>query len=521
MRAIVPRPNRTCQGAKTGLIRDESDGFATSFPQEPSERNGEILRAKATATKPLALHLSPFPNHAITARLSQIQAEQIRALGAIRTLRPQRKRCLNQRSIGTQGGVAMSTHSVRFVHASDLHLEKTLGGLTSVPTWLRDDFIDAPFKAAENVFEVAIKEDADFLVLSGDVLDIETAGPRAIDFLLSQFQRLLENKIPVYWCGGDVDDPDLWPVEIALPKNVHLFSTASPQTFEFRRRDRVAATLIGQSRRASKDSRLSDYALSKSQGATIAVAHGEFGKRSLQKQSIDYWALGGRHNEKTLYQEQSAARYTGSPQGFTPEEVGSHGCTIVTVEHGRVSCRNMPTRVIQWHREPLHLAADATRKDLEQSLRNQMNALRSTRRDCLTLVTWAVSCNGPLANDLRNDKVCDTILSAIAQKDGERDGENDIVSVAIENEPHEISDGRFEEETIMGDFLRTVREFESDPNRLIDLAEYLPDTSVRHEVVSALTIATPADRKRILRRVAALGVDLLSGDAETLETQTK
>ena len=415
----------------------------------------------------------------------------------------------------------MSTHSVRFVHASDLHLEQTLGGLTSVPTWLRDDFIDAPFKAAENVFNVAIKEDADFVVLSGDILDIETAGPRAIDFLLSQFQRLHENKTKVYWCGGAVDDPDLWPVEISLPKNVHVFSTGSLQTFEFRHRDRVVATLTGQSRRSGRDSNLADFSQSASQGAKIAVGYGQFAKRALQKTSIDYWALGGRHNEKTLYQERSAARYSGAPQGFTPDETGGHGCTVVTIEHGRVSCRNVPTQVIQWHREPLQLAADANRKDLEQSIRNQLSSLRSARSNCLTLVTWAVMCNGPLANDLRNDKICDTLLSSISQADGERDGENDVVSVAIENEPRPISDSRFEEETIMGDFLRTVREFEADPNRIVDLAEYLPDTSVRHEVVSALTLASSTDRKNILRRVAALGADLLSGDAETPELQTK
>ncbi|MFC1759133.1 hypothetical protein ACFL2H_10265, partial [Planctomycetota bacterium] len=136
-------------------------------------------------------------------------------------------------------------------------------------------------------------------------------------------------------------------------------------------------------------------------------------------------------------------------------------------------------------------------------------------------ITAHVTSVRQLLRALRNDKICDTLLSSISQADGERDGENDVVSVAIENEPRPISDSRFEEETIMGDFLRTVREFEADPNRIVDLAEYLPDTSVRHEVVSALTLASSTDRKNILRRVAALGADLLSGDAEAPELQTK
>jgi DNA repair exonuclease SbcCD nuclease subunit len=412
----------------------------------------------------------------------------------------------------------MSTDTVRFVHASDLHLERTLGGLVSVPTWLRDDFIDAPFKAAENVFDVALKESVDFVVLSGDVLDVETAGPRAIDFLLQQFNRLLEGNIEVYWSGGSVDDPDLWPAEIALPKNVHVFPTGRPQTFEYRRKKRIVAAIVGQSCLTADQTRASEFSVSQSQGAKIAVAHGTFEKRALQKQSIDYWALGGEHNEETLYQEQSAARYSGSPQGFTPDEIGQHGCSVVTIEHGRVSCRNVPTQVIRWQREPIQLAADANRKDLEQSIRNQLNSLRNSRKGDLTLVTWSVSCNGALASELRNDTTCSSILSAITQLDGESD--NQVVSVAIENQPRQIPDGQFEEESIMGDFLRTVREFENDPNRIIDLAEYLPETTVRHEVVSALTMSSPTERKAILRRVAALGMDLLSGDSKHLDAKS-
>ncbi|MCA9212068.1 MAG: DNA repair exonuclease [Planctomycetales bacterium] len=415
----------------------------------------------------------------------------------------------------------MSTHSVRFLHASDLHLELTLGGLTSVPAWLRDDFIDAPFKAAENVFNTAINENVDFVILAGDVLDIETAGPRAIDFLLSQFDRMREHKVKVYWCGGVVDDPDLWPVEIALPKHVHVFPTNAPKAFEFKRRDRVMATILGQSRRGADENRLTAYSMAAASGAKIAVAHGNFDKHTLQKHPVDYWALGGEHNSATVYQEQSAARYCGSPQGFSPDETGQHGCSIVAIEHGRASARDVTTQAINWHREPLQLAADSTRKDLEQSILNQSQHLQANNRSGLTLVTWDVSCSGPLANDLRNDRMCETILASISQKRDGRPNDNEVVSVAIELEPQLIADGKFEEETILGDFLRTVREYEQDPNRIFDLAEYLPETTVRHEVVSALSMSSPTERTKMLRRVAALGMELLSGETESLQHHTQ
>ncbi|MEZ6116414.1 MAG: metallophosphoesterase [Pirellulaceae bacterium] len=141
----------------------------------------------------------------------------------------------------------MSGQAIRFIHTSDFHLERPVGGIAEVPSHLREAFVEAPYLAAERVFDSAIKEKVDFVILAGDILDVELAGPRAVDFLVTQFNRLKENKIRVYWAGGKVDDPELWPAEIRLPKNVHVFSTSSPQEIEFKRNGRTVLTLVGQS----------------------------------------------------------------------------------------------------------------------------------------------------------------------------------------------------------------------------------------------------------------------------------
>ena len=62
---------------------------------------------------------------------------------------------------------------LRFVHASDLHLERPLGGVADVPTHLRDLFLDAPFEATAQVFETALSEGADALLLAGDVVEFD------------------------------------------------------------------------------------------------------------------------------------------------------------------------------------------------------------------------------------------------------------------------------------------------------------------------------------------------------------
>ena len=50
------------------------------------------------------------------------------------------------------------TQPLRLVHASDLHLEMPVHGLPEVPDHLRELLIEAPYHAAEQVFESARME---------------------------------------------------------------------------------------------------------------------------------------------------------------------------------------------------------------------------------------------------------------------------------------------------------------------------------------------------------------------------
>src|SRR5262245_4489473 len=102
----------------------------------------------------------------------------------------------------------MSGAFIRFLHAADLRLELPVVGLDEVPPHLRELLVDAPYDAARRVFDTALKERVDFVVLSGNIIDPQRAGPRGIAFLLEQFHRLAEQEIVVYWVGGEYDRID-------------------------------------------------------------------------------------------------------------------------------------------------------------------------------------------------------------------------------------------------------------------------------------------------------------------------
>ena len=194
----------------------------------------------------------------------------------------------------------MSTDSLCFVHASDLHLEQSLYGIAEIPPAMRKILIDAPYTAAKRVFDAAVDQHADFLLLTGDVLDPSRCGPRAIAFLYQQFERLDEKGIAVYWLGGQVDPPQRWTDSLVLPSNVFVF--AHDSTFTYERNGHPVAAIIQCS--ASANSTTCRH--------SIAVGYEPNDPPSVDHLNVDFVALGGQHRHRVVSQS-PLAQYAGSP----------------------------------------------------------------------------------------------------------------------------------------------------------------------------------------------------------------
>src|SRR6185295_1398767 len=147
----------------------------------------------------------------------------------------------------------------RFIHASDLHLERPPGGLSDVPDHLRLALVEAPYRAAERAFDAAIKERVDFVALAGDVIDPTVAGPRGLVFLAEQFRKLADKSIIVYWAGGRGDDFDRWVERWSVPDNVVRFPTGRVQRIVHRRDGEPVAQILGTSSQQRKPIRLGEF----------------------------------------------------------------------------------------------------------------------------------------------------------------------------------------------------------------------------------------------------------------------
>ncbi|MDR0328024.1 MAG: metallophosphoesterase, partial [Planctomycetaceae bacterium] len=200
---------------------------------------------------------------------------------------------------------ALYQRPLRFIHASDLHLDRTLEGITESPPQWEQRMLDISRRAAERLFQKCVEEEVDFLVLSGNVLNANLAPPGLFLFLVEQFERLKKAGIAVYWAGGEFDSPEDLPSAFPMPENVHRFPSNSIQEFFFHRtegRDTLpVAKLVGMSRnQRNKRIRSSEFPPEPGGLFTIAVANGDVEPETLSQRCMDYWAMGGNNKRQTF-----------------------------------------------------------------------------------------------------------------------------------------------------------------------------------------------------------------------------
>ncbi|MCE5303773.1 MAG: DNA repair exonuclease [Planctomycetaceae bacterium] len=408
----------------------------------------------------------------------------------------------------------MSNRPFRFVHASDFHLERPLMGVADVPDHLRDAFIDAPYTAAKKLFDVALAEDADFVVLSGNLLDPHRTGPRGPLFLVEQFRRLAEREIPVYWAGGSSDPPESWPAVFELPKNVHVFTRGRVEDFAILQDDVPIARLSGVSNDTQRPLRPNDFSPDPTGLFSIAAAHGDADPSVISSRGLSYWALGGRHDRSTPHSGPQMIHYCGSPQGRRPEESGPHGCTLVQVDEQRQARTVLiPTDAARWLNERIVVDDSHSREDLQSQMDARIETLLEAAPGVLLLISWTVAGHGPLIAPLRRGALAEPLLVGLRARFGAEGRTSLAWSVSLDVELSEtLPPEWYEQETIRGDFLRAVRQLQMNPSEPIALESYLSEAHRAGTLGTEATALSKTARDRLLREVASLGVDLLSGE---------
>ena len=405
----------------------------------------------------------------------------------------------------------MAKESFRFIHASDFHLERPLQDILDLPDHLKRTLVEAPWRAAEAVFEHAVVENVDFVVLAGDLLNPISSGAQGVACLLEQFETLRARNIQVFWAGGAADDPDRWPSAVALPSNVHLFSKKQVEQVVFRRHQTPLVTLLGRSCDGAETVRSAEYSVEVDDNYVIAVAHGKADVETLSAERIDYWALGGKHQPEVLSNEQPTIRYCGSPQARSLGEPGAHGFVLVDIDAQRkMQMHLVESDQVRYSIQEIDAEDMALGRDLRQLLAKRVARVQSEGAGRHMLVKWRVHM------DLENASVVgpsalEDLLGWLRREFGH--GSPSCWSTEIEILPPKQLPAKWhDEDTILGDFLRTAATHRKEQAKQLNFKAIVDAETPGSSVWQAALMTTDsASQLATLERCTLLGVDLLRG----------
>jgi len=427
--------------------------------------------------------------------------------------------------------IALKQHPLRFVHASDLHLDRTIEGVVECPLHWEQRMLDISKRAAQRLFQKCLEEDVDFLILSGNVLNANLAPPGLFLFLVEQFERLKKAGIAVYWAGGEFDSPEDMPNAFPMPDNVNRFPSNSIQEFYFHRTEGPdtlpIAKLVGMSRnQRAKRIRSSEFPPEPGELFMIAVANGEVEPETLAQRYIDYWAMGGhrrRHtfqgnprkkgpdgkplpleaeyrvnvkDKKDLPPPPFLVHYPGSTLARTPSDIGSFGATLVEVHHDEAGklleepvLTHFATSPIRWINDRVVMEATDDGGKLVDELRQRIKNYREAQKGDDLFINWLVDIPpGQLALHLRRGGLAADLLSELRAMYGQEEPMTWSVSISM-LVPEQLPKSYYEQQTIQGDFLRSVKHFQDNPQELIHLGGYIPKDWNHDEAAKQLLLA--------------------------------
>ncbi|TWT88526.1 putative metallophosphoesterase YhaO [Pseudobythopirellula maris] len=399
---------------------------------------------------------------------------------------------------------------LRLVHASDLRIDRPLYGLAGAPDAMRTRLRDAPLEAADRVFDCVLTENADALLLSGDVIDLRACAPRELVFLVERFKRLENHGVPVFWAGGRLDPPSAWPRSTPLPENVTVFPAGRVDTHPLVRNGQTIAVVQGVSRPEDAEIDASGFHRDAHGNFTVGVAYGTSDAAGKEGDRVDYMALGGRVRRATVDHEPGVAHFAGSPQGRNPREAGPSGCTVVQVdEEGKTKTRFVATDSIRWAEESLEFTAGTTADQLKSRLRERLDKLVAKTKGVDLLVTWRLHGAGPLVVELREEGLAGELLADLQGRTNLNSQYCWSYALAC-HDPYEPPLELLDQETILGDLLRQTGVLRRNEAFVLDLGDMLPKPLPDPSLADFAKDRDHEERDDLYNRAAKLGVALMT-----------
>jgi DNA repair exonuclease SbcCD nuclease subunit len=379
--------------------------------------------------------------------------------------------------------------SFSFIHTADLHLDSPFSGLRQVDGEIADLLKDATFRAFDNVVDLALKNEVDFLLVAGDVYDAADRSLRAQLKFADGLKKLANAGIRSFVCHGNHDPLDGWIASLQWPEEVHIFgSEFETVSVALGGEDVVLIHGISYPHSQIDDSFGRGFKRQGSQPFQIGLfhcsvgsdpAHETYAPRTLSElvaANLDYWALGHVHRHRVLKDGHPFITYPGTTQGRHIRETGPRGCLLVQVSgSGEVSARFEPVDCVRWSSSELQIDDLETEGDLIEALERTCDEIGDEAQGRPAVVRITLSGRGELHAMLRRPQVVEDLTERLRVTGLESAPAVMVEQIQVRtNTPIDL-DSRRKSADFLGEVLRLIENTREKPTRLQEMISELYD----------------------------------------------
>jgi DNA repair exonuclease SbcCD nuclease subunit len=381
-----------------------------------------------------------------------------------------------------------------FIHAADIHLDSVLHGLVRYEGAPAEEIRNATRCAFDNLIDLAIDEEAAFVLLVGDLYDGDWKDYNTGLYFVERMGRLREAGIRVFIVAGNHDAASQITKHLRLPDNVTLFSNKHPEQIVLEDLN-VAVYGQGFATRAVTDDLSQAYPQGDPQLFNIGLLHtcldGKPGHEpyapctvdGLRSKGYQYWALGHVHNREEVSQDPWIV-FPGNTQGRHIRELGPKGCTLVSVENGEIAVvEHRDLDVMRWSLCELDVSTSKSVDDIYEQVREGLQSASDAAegRPVAVRLVLQGACSAHSALHAERER---WIQEYRALATGLGGAGIWLERVSIKTRPSISPDEVLEHDDALSGLLRAIRDMELDATALDDLADDI--SSLRQKLPAEL-----------------------------------
>ncbi len=372
---------------------------------------------------------------------------------------------------------------VRFIHLSDIHLDTSFSG-SGFPSWLGDRKREAIRGTFRHIIENARLHKIDFMLIAGDLFELDRITPDTLEFLRRQLESL--NAIRIFISPGN-HDPFIKGSpyrEESWPANVHIFNAEEFQSIDLADLG-VRVTGFGFVHACLEDHHFQRLPALPGELFNIVLSHGSnmgripagksrhgpFTIEEIAGKNIQYCALGHYHQQQQIPNsiDDTQVWYSGIPEGRGWDEEGTCGYLLGEIDDGIVKIESQCCSQYPLNTLTIDCDSYSTREQILDSILQQRGSVFDTKTILRVQLTGAL------------DPKLDLSLSELEER---LTGEALYIQWIDQTHPALDFDSIAQEKTLRGRFVRILNE----------------------------RIAAASDEERItLERARLYGVQALSG----------